>query len=79
MPFIAPVGRTAISNCRFGYSDGAVMIYACNLIECRHDKFLNLGRGPMPNAVADVKCQITFISIFITESNPIEWKRIDLN
>jgi len=55
------------------------MIYACNLIECRHDKFLNLGRGPMPNAVADVKCQITFISIFITESNPIEWKRIDLN
>lgn len=22
MPFIAPVGRTAISNCRFGYSDG---------------------------------------------------------
>jgi len=55
------------------------MIYACNLIECRHDKFLSLGRGPMPNAMADVKCQITFTSIFITELKAIEWKRIELN
>jgi len=33
----------------------------------------------MPNAMADVKCQITFISIFITELKAIEWKRIELN
>lgn len=55
------------------------MIYACNLIECRHDRLLSCGRGPMPSADADVKCQITFISIFITELNSIEWNQIELN